>query len=97
MLAMLLIENVSTLLMMLKDCCRSRSAFRCCVVCISRFPLPLPLSDRVPVVVAAVVFWLRFEGGRHGSALDSRHVDIVDADNNGLLSETNKQTRVSRL
>ena len=48
---MLLIEDVSTLLMMLKDCCRS--AFR--------LPLLLPLSDRVPVA-AAVEFLLHLEG-----------------------------------
>ena len=58
LLAMLLVEDASTLLMILKDCCRSRSAFRCfVVVCVSRLPLP-PLSDRVSVVfiAAAVVF-----------------------------------------
>ena len=38
------------------------SAFRCCVVCMPR--LPLPLSDRIPVVfvAAAVVFRLHLEG-----------------------------------
>ena len=63
-------------------CCDCRSAFRCCVVVyLSR----LPLFDRVPVIAAAaVVFQLRLEGGRHGNTLDSRRVDIVDADN-GLL------------
>ena len=37
---------------------------RCCVVCVSRFPLPLPLSDCVPVVVvvAAVVLRSHLEG-----------------------------------
>ena len=56
--AMLLIA----LLMMLKVCCWS--AFRCCVIRVSRFPLPLPLSDRVPVVdvAAAMVFRLHLEG-----------------------------------
>ena len=96
MLAILLIENVSALLMMLKDCCRS--AFRCCVVCISR--LPLPLWDRVPVVVVvvvvvvAMVFQLSLEGRRHGDKdVDGGRVDVVDAAK-GLLSETNKQTRI---
>ena len=55
----------------------------CVVVCVPR--LPLPLLDCVPVVVVAVVFWLRLEGGRHSTnALNSRRVDIVDVDN-GLL------------
>ena len=54
MLAMLLIENMSALLMMLKDNCQSQSAFRCCVVCISRLRLLLSLSDRVPVVLVAL-------------------------------------------
>ena len=49
-LTMLLIADVLTLLLMIKDCCRS--AFCCCAVCISRFLLTLPLSDRVPVLVA---------------------------------------------
>ena len=57
---------------------------RALVVCVSRLPLPLPLLDRVPVVVVAVVFRLRLEGGRHGNALVSRCVDIVDADNGQL-------------
>ena len=41
--------------------CNYRSAFRCCVVVIygSRLPLPLPLSDRVPVVVAAMLAYPR--------------------------------------
>ena len=46
MVVMILIEGVSTLLMMLKDCC--------VVVCVSRLQLP-PLSDCVPVVVVVVV------------------------------------------
>ena len=61
-LAILLIEDVSSLLMMLKDCCRS--TFRCCVViCVSRLPLLLPLSDCVPAVIVAtaVVFLLHLE------------------------------------
>ena len=60
-LTMLLIEDVPMLLMMLKDCCRSWSVFRCCVVCISR--LPLQLTNRFPVVVVAadVVFYLHSE------------------------------------
>ena len=53
MLAMLLIEDVSTLLMMRKDCCRS--AFRYCVVRVSQLPLLLPLSDRVLVAAAAAI------------------------------------------
>ena len=52
-LLMLLIEDVLTLLMMLNDCCRS--VFCCCVVCLSQ--LSLPLSDRVPVVVALLLLW----------------------------------------
>ena len=36
----------------------------CTIVCVSRLPLPSPLSDRVPVA-AAVVFQLHLEGGRH--------------------------------
>ena len=62
MVVIILIEDVLTLLMMLKEYCQS--AFRCCVVRVSRFPLPLPLSDRVPVVVVAdaVMFQLRLEG-----------------------------------
>ena len=69
--------------MMLKDCCRS--AFQCCVVvCVLRFPFPLPLSDCVPVA-AAVVFLLHLEGGRHGGHdLDRGRVDVVD-DAKGLL------------
>ena len=105
MLAMLLIEDMSTLLMMLKDCCRSqvRVPLLCCLdftiaiaiaivrsrsgcSCSYRCGVPVP----VVVVVFAVVFRLRLEGGRHDNALDSRRVNIVDADN-GLLSETNKQ------
>ena len=98
LLVMLLIENVSALLMMLKDCCcQSRSTFRCCVVCISQLPLPLPLLDRVPVVAVAMVFQLRLEGGRHGDKdVNGGRVDIIDAAK-GLLSKPNKQTRVSRL
>ena len=54
MVVIILIEYVSMLLMMLKDCCRS--AFLYCIVCMSRFPLaPLPLSDCVLVVVDAAV------------------------------------------
>ena len=65
MVTKMLIEDVSILLSMIKDCCRS--AFQCCVVVyVSRLPLPLPLTDRVPVVVAAaaaaVVLWLHLEG-----------------------------------
>ena len=58
MVTKMLIEDVSTLLMKLKDCCRSRSA----AVLMSQ--LPLQLSDRVPVVdvAAAVVFRLHLEG-----------------------------------
>ena len=66
---------------------------RCCVVCMSRLPLPLLLSDRVPVVVAAaVVFLLHLEGGRHGDKdVDRGRIDIlVDVDNGLLRSETNK-------
>ena len=44
----------------------------------------LPLTDRVPVVVAAV-FQLHLEGGRHGDKdVDGRGVDIVD-DAKGLM------------
>ena len=51
MLAMLLIvEDVSALLMMLKDYCRSAFQY-CVVVCVSRFLISLPLSDRVPVAL----------------------------------------------
>ena len=53
MVVMIFIEDAPTLLIMLKDCCRS--AFRCCAVCVSQFPLPLPLLDCVPVVVVLVV------------------------------------------
>ena len=35
--------------------CDCWSAFRCCVVCVSRFSLSLTLSNRVLVVVAAAV------------------------------------------
>ena len=66
MVTKMLIEDVSRLLMMLKDCCRS--AVRCCVVvCVSRFPFPFPfplplsLSNCVPVA-AAMVFRLHLEG-----------------------------------
>ena len=51
MVVVILIENVSTLLMMPKDC--FRAVFLCCIVCVSRFPLPSPLSGRIPVVVVA--------------------------------------------
>ena len=46
----------------------------------------LPLSDCVPIVVAAtVVFWLRLEGGCHGDKnVDRGCVDIV-VDDKGLL------------
>ena len=58
MVTKMLIKGVSMLLMMLKDCCWS--GFRCCaVVYVSQ--LPLPLSDRVPVVAVAVV-----REGHHG-------------------------------
>ena len=74
MVTRMLIESVSTLLLMIQDCCWS--AFRCCVVRVSRLPLP-PLSDRVSVV--AVVFLLYLEGGRHGGHdLDRGRVDVVD-------------------
>ena len=91
-LAMLLIADVLTLLLMIKDCCRS--AFRCCVVVYaSQLPLILPLSDCVPIA-AAVVFRMYLEGGRHGDKdVDRERVDIVDVDNAGLLrSKTNRQT-----
>ena len=49
-----MIEDVLTLLMKLKDCCRSK--FCCCVVCVSRFPFPLPLllPNHVLIVVVPV-------------------------------------------
>ena len=91
MVVVILIEDVSTLLMMLKDCCWS--SFRCCVVVyVSRLPLLLPLSDLVPVA-AAVVFLLHLEGGHHGDKdIDGGYIDIlVDVDNGLLLrSKTNK-------
>ena len=78
-------------------------------VCMLRLPLS-PLSNRVPVVVAAVVFRLHLEGRtvllllwysgftwreeRVGNALDSKRVDIVDADNGLLRSETKKHKLV---
>ena len=56
------------------------------VVCVPR--LPLPLLDRV--LVAAVVFQLHLEGGRHGDKdVDGGHVGVVDVDNGLLRSETN--------
>ena len=77
MLLLILIEDVSALLMLLKDCCRSAFHCYCVVVCISRLPLPLLMSDRVPVA-AAVVFRLRLEGGCHGDKdIDRGRVDIV--------------------
>ena len=77
-LTMLLIADVLTLLLLIKDCCRS--AFRCCVVVCNISRLPLPLSDCVPVDAE----------GRHGDKdVDRERVDIVDAAK-GLLSETNK-------
>ena len=52
MVTKMLIEDVLTLLLMMKDCCWS--VFRCCVVvCVSRLPLALPLLDRVVVAAAA--------------------------------------------
>ena len=89
-LAMLLTADVLTLLLMIKDCCRS--TFCCCVVVrTSRLPLLLPLSDHIPVVAAAtVVFLLHLEGGRHGEKdVDRERVNVVDTDR-GLLRETNK-------
>ena len=88
---MLLVEDVSMLLMMLGNCCRS--VFHCCVVWVSRFPLTLPLSDCVSVA-ADVVFMLHLEGGRHGDKdIDGGRVNIVVVDKVLLKSETNKQTR----
>ena len=51
---MILIEDVPMLLMKLKDC--YQSMFRCCVVCVSRFPFPLSLllPNHVLVVVVQV-------------------------------------------
>ena len=83
MLVMLLIEDVSTLLMMPKDCCWS--AFHCCAVWVSRFTFTLPLLDCVPVVVVAVVFRLRLEGGCHDDKdVDRGRVHIV-VDDKGML------------
>ena len=46
----------------------------------SRLPL-LPLSDCVPVVVVAVVFWLSLEGVRRGDKdVDRGRVVIVNVD-----------------
>ena len=97
MSAILLIEDMSTLLTMLKDCCRS--AFRCCVVvCLSQLPLLLPLSDGVPVA-ADVVFLLHLERGRHGDKdIDRERVNIVVVVDRRLLrSETNIRTKCVRL
>ena len=94
-LAILLIAGVLTLLMMIKDCCRS--AFHCCVVVYaSRLPLLLPLPNCVPVVAAAaVVFLLHLERGRHGDKdVDRELADIVHVDNGLLRRKTNKQTNV---
>ena len=58
-----------------------------------RSPLPLPLSDHVPVVVvtAAVVFRMYLEGGCHGDKdVDRGLVDIVDID--WTVEEQNKET-----
>ena len=63
------------------------------VVCVSRFPLSLPLPDRLPVA-ASLVFLLHLEGRRHGDKdVDREHVDVVDVDK-GLLGITNIQKLV---
>ena len=78
MLLLILIEDASALLMLLKDCCRSAFRCYCVVVCISQLPLPLLLSNRVPVAAAAA-FLLHLGGGRHGDKdIDRGRVDIVD-------------------
>ena len=75
---MILIEDGSPLLMLLKDC--YRFAFRCCVVvCMS--PLPLLLSDRVPVQCSGCTW----REGRVDNALDSGRVDIIVEDK-GLMA-----------
>ena len=57
--------------------------------------LPLPLPDRVPVVVVAVVFLLHLEGVSHGDKdVDRGRVVIVDVDNGLLRSETNKHDKL---
>ena len=52
MVKKMLIADVSTLLLMIKDCCQSTIHDCYVVVCVSR--LTLPLSDRVPVVIVPV-------------------------------------------
>ena len=94
LLLLILIEDVSTLLMLLKDCCRSAFRCYCDVVCISQLPLPLPflLSDVCVPVATAVVFLLYLEGGCHGDRdVDRGRVDLIDVDNGLLRSETNKR------
>ena len=78
---MILIEDVLTLLMMLKDCCRS--AFGCCVFCVSRFPLTLTCR----ITIWMLLLWCSgctWRRGRHGDK---------DVDRRLLRSETNKQTK----
>ena len=68
-----------------------QSTSHCCAVAyVSQFPLPL--SDRVPIVVAAMVSKCWREVHHGDKDVDRGHVDIIDVDNGLLRSESNKQT-----
>ena len=92
MVTKILIKDLLRLLVMPKDCCWSGSAIAVLLsVCHNCHCHHCRIASRLLLIWCSSCTW---RDGRVGNALDSRYVDIVDADNVLLRSETNKDNEL---